>query len=1012
VLFADIVGSTELIAGLDAEDAMKRLRPVVTVMAQEVRRFEGTILRTLGDGIMAVFGAPRAQEGHAVLACQAALAMMDAVNALPSTPKIRVGIDSGEVVAGGLDTRSGLAVEQDAQGLTVHLASRIEQLAEPGGICISRACRALIAAYCETVLLGPHTLKGISETVDVYRLTGLRPSVASDQFRGSDLVPLRGRAEELGGLREALRAAEQGIPSVIGLSAPAGVGKSRLCFEFSEWCRKRGVGVFEARGHVFGHATPLRGALEMLRTFLRISPSDLPAVAQERVRRRLLVLDSAFEADVPLVCEFLGIPLPEKESPQVDPQARHTRLLDIFRRLVNVSGRRTSVIIVEDMHWLDEASCEFVNAMVEGMAGTHTLMVVNFRPSWTAGWMSNPNYHEVRLRELDGVEIRRVVRDLLGDDPTLPEIIAQVAEQSGGNPFFAEELTHSLAQNGVLLGERGQYRLAATGAQNATLPATVEAVIGARLDHLSEPEKAVLQVGSVIGKEFSLELVRAVTGLDESELQKLMDRRGEAELVQTRMSSVGPVIVFRHPLIQEVAYAMQLRTRRSRIHAAVARAIEDFSWGQLEESASLLAHHYEAAGQPLIAAKHLERAALWIGRTNSSQALSYWKKLRLLLRDQPRSEVSDRQRALASVQILNFGWREGMTATEAQPYAEEALRDVRERGDRRNEPLLLLAYGRVVAATRSFDDATALIREALTLAEANGDRGGVILYSGVLSQIYTLAGLLGEALTANDAAMAAIAEESEPHGGVVIGLNATQFVGFDVEHWIGCQRTRILLLLGRFDEATSSLARVSQVKPERITPIIQYIPHAAAAELAWHRGDGTAARWHAARVAGYADQAAMPYLLVIATGYRGMAALTAGDYSESIRCFREALDTARRRGAGLEYEAKHLALLADAFDCAGEQVHAADTAGEAIEAARRRADRIWECFACIILARTLIAGGERKRLADAIIHLDRAESLLRTTGVEFFRPVMQAVKTRLTVSGWDAAGSAILPNQP
>ncbi len=801
-------------------------------------------------------------------------------------------------------------------------------------------------------------------------------------------------------------AAEQGVSTVIGLSAPAGVGKSRLCFEFSEWCRGREIRVFEARGHVFGYTAPLRGALEMLRTFLRISPFDPPAAARERIRGRLLALDPVFEAELQVLYEFLGIPLPEGAQHQVDPQARHARLLDIFRRLVNVSGRRVAVIIIEDIHWLDEASREFVDAMVEGMAGAHTLMVVNFRPTWTASWMNNPNYHEVRLRELDEAEIPRFVRDLVGDDPTAAEVIAEVAEQSGGNPFFAEELILSLAQNGILLGERGRYRLVATGSRDTTLPATIEAVIGARLDRLSEREKAVLQVGAVIGKEFSLELVRAVTGFAEPELQELMDRCAGAELVQTRMSSVGPGIAFRHPLIQEVAYAMQLRTRRSRLHAEVAKAMEDFAWGRLEESASLLAHHYEAAGQPLIAAKHLERAALWIGRTDASQALLYWKKLRLLLRDQPRSEVSDRQRALASVQILNFGWRHGMTAAEAQPYAEEALRDARERGDRRHEPLLLLAYGRVVAATRSFDEATALIREALALADANGDRGGVILYNGVLSQIYTLAGLLGEALTTNDVALAVIEEESAPHSGVVIGLSTTQFVGFDVEHWIGCQRARILLLLGRFQEAESWLAKVDQVDPDRITPIIQYIPHAARVELAWYHGQGTTARWHARRVTDYAEQAAMPYLLVIAIGYRGMAALTAGDYGEAIQHFREALDTAHRRGAGLEYEAKHLALLADALDRAGQPVPAAKTAGEAIESARRRADRISECFANIVLARTLISGGERGRLTEGIVHLDRAESMLRATGAEFFRPAMQAVRTLSTMSGGTAAEPA------
>ncbi len=229
VLFADIVGSTELIAALDAEAAMERLRPVVAAMAQEVRRFGGTVLRTLGDGIKSAFGAPRAQDGHAILACQAALAMKDAVNALAAAPKIRVGIHSGEVVAGTLDT--GSAFEQEAQGLTVHLANRIEQLAEPGSICISGACRNLIVAYCETVSLGPHTLRGISHLVDVYRLTGLRSSIASDRFRGTDLVPLRGRTEEIAVLREG-----RWQSRIVDVRNPPGAG-SCSC----QWARSTGT---------------------------------------------------------------------------------------------------------------------------------------------------------------------------------------------------------------------------------------------------------------------------------------------------------------------------------------------------------------------------------------------------------------------------------------------------------------------------------------------------------------------------------------------------------------------------------------------------------------------------------------------------------------------------------------------------------------------------------------------------------------------------------------------------
>ena len=268
VLFADIVGSTQMIAGMDAEGAMDRLQPVVAAMARAVRRYDGTILRTLGDGLKAAFGAPIAREGHALLATQAALAMREAVASLPDAPPIRIGLHSGEVVAGALDT--GSTVELEAQGMTVHLANRIEQFAAPGEILLSGDCRALIGAYCETESLGSRAVRGIHAPIDVYRLVGLRPAVASDHFRGNELARFRGRDTELTLLKEALLAAENGTASVIGISAPAGLGKSRLCFEFGEWCRLRRVDVVEGR-----RLPEARGYLE---TILKTKPHDAVAL--------------------------------------------------------------------------------------------------------------------------------------------------------------------------------------------------------------------------------------------------------------------------------------------------------------------------------------------------------------------------------------------------------------------------------------------------------------------------------------------------------------------------------------------------------------------------------------------------------------------------------------------------------------------------------------------------------------------------------------------------------------
>lgn len=988
VLFADIVGSTEMIAGLDAESALGRLQPAVEAMVEAVRRFDGTVLGKLGDGLKAAFGAPRAQEGHALLACQAALAIRDAVAAQPNPTRIRIGLHSGEVVAGTLG--GGASQEHEAQGITLHIASRIEQAAEPGGIFLSAACRDLVSAYCDTESAGTRQLKGIPTPIEVFRLLGLKPGVASDRFRDERLVPMRGRERDLGILKQALLDAEQAAGSAIGVVASPGIGKSRLCYEFGEWCRQQHVEVFEARAHVFGKATPLQPLLELMRAMFRLTPALEPATARRQIEDKLLPLDPAFADDLPLLADFLGLPAPELEGQRVDPKSRHVRLRDLFQRMVKAIGRRTSVIVLEDLHWLDEPSQDFVEAIVEAVHDTHFVVVLNYRPTWSCPWLHLAHYRQLSLAELGRGDIGELVRDLVGLDATLDRMIAHVARQSDGNPFFAEELVRSLAQSGDLIGERGSYRLASTEWHDPALPATVEAAVGARLDLLAEREKRLLQIGAVIGKEYPLTLAQEVAGIPEPEAKDLFRRLCDLDLIKACETAHGPGFAFRHPLIQEVAYAMQLRARRIRLHAAVAKAIESYPWGRLDESAGLLAHHCEAAGQLVEAAMHLRRAALWVGRTNSTQALADWKKVRWLLRDQPRSEATDQLRALASGRVLGFAWSVGLSAEDVRPYAEEALGFAREAGDHRHEALLLGGFGRVFAASGAADDYISRAREGVSVATTSGDPGVIVACNAQLSQAYLFAGLLREGLAANDAALAKIEEHEQPGGGVVLGLSASQIFGFDVPHWLRCLRVRTLVLLGRFAEADSLLASVLQVEPHKILPVVQYHAHVAAVDIAWHRGDVVMAKWHAGQVENYATQSGLPYLATVALLCKGLSRSTERDFRAASDHFREALVIARRSRTGLENEAKLLGFLADALDQAGDGALSSEVSAEAIEAAQRRTDRIAELYARVVSARVLFASDAVEHRSAAEVHVERAERLLEITGAAFFAPYMNA----------------------
>jgi adenylate cyclase len=992
VLFADVAGSTARIAALDAEGAMNFLHPIVMVMARAVNRYDGTVLRTLGDGLKAAFGVPHAREGHAVLACHAALAMRAAVAELPDAPMIRIGLHSGEVVSGKL--YSGSTVEQDVTGLTVHLASRIEQEASPGEICLSRDCQTLLRASCDTEPLGPCTLKGIPDPVELFRLIGLKPAVNSEHFRDTSLLPLRGRTVELETFQRALLDTTPGSPRIIGVSGPPGVGKSRLCFEFGEWCRERQIKVLEARAQVHSRATPLLPVLDALRAFFRIEPDMDAELARTRIEQTLVMLALPVAEHLATLTDFLGCAEAGPTSRTIDPTTLRTRLRDTINRIVKAAWSQSSVIIIEDLHWLDEASLDFLETWMAAVEGTRVLMVLTFRPDWSLP--SRPIcYRELALPELGRGEIDRVIRDLIGDGPGLDQVVAHVAERSDGNPFFAEELILSLAQSGVLVGERGRYRLAPSGWQNPSLPTTVEAVIGARIDLLPELEKALLQTAAIIGKEFPSEVVRAVIGISDAAARPLLRRLRAAELIQPRQTATGESFAFRHPLIQEVAYAMQLRSTRTSLHAAVAKAIESQDWGKRDEFAGLLAHHYEAAGNMVAAAMHLQRSARWVGRTNSGRALADWKKIRKMMQDQPRSKENDELRALAGGQLLTFGWREGMPVEEAKTYVEEALGYAREAGNRRHEAMLIAGYGRI-AASGSADDYIRLVREALAVLDAEANPAEALLLNGLLCQANMLAGFVGDALSANSVALALIDREGQGAAGVVLGLTAGQMVGFNIPYWMKCLQVGSLLMLGRFSDADEQLAGLFQGDPADAEPLHQGIPHDLAVKLAWFRNDTLAATRHASQVARLAAQAANPYWSVVASYCQGLAASTAGDFTKADGLFQEALDVSRRGRAGLELEARILAFQADNLTRAGDTRRAEEVAAEAIGVARRKADRIAECHASLVGARVCLTRRGSQYAEEACGLLNRANVLIDETGAKAYEAMMLLVRAQIS----------------
>jgi adenylate cyclase len=572
--------------------------------------------------------------------------------------------------------------------------------------------------------------------------------------------------------------------------------------------------------------------------------------------------------------------------------------------------------------------------------------------------------------------------DLIGDHPSIRTISERIVERSGGNPFFAEELIRSLVDAGELDGRPGDYE--AMGEPLAeTLPATVQTVIGARIDRLRPADKEVLQIGATIGREFPLSVLAEVTRSTADDLADILGRLSRVELVQGVTSEdEQDRFAFRHPLIQEVAYAMQLRTRRVELHSAVAKALERFHHNQLSEYADLIAYHYEAARDLASAAVYTARAATWIAATNSRLALKSWQKVHLLLQSQPRSPETDRLRLKASGQIMGSAWREGVSAEEVAPYAREALELVREMKDSVSEVLMLVVYGRISACTGSADDYVNQVLQAIDQSDT-ADPSVRTLLQVFLCQACGYAGKLREGLQASDTALAHIADVNKSHEALL---------GFNVERWVESLRARLLVRMGNFTAAAQSIAKLTASEKDHPDPAVQFIPHLAGVELAWLTLDAKLADLHCVRIDEIATSSRIPYVAVYAAVCKALVLSLSDNHVAAIQKLESAIRLATEAYAGMEYHSEMLALLAEIHLRSNSPTAAFRVAERGIAVARERHARLAECRSTIILALVLSEGKLSHPNYQASDLLVRARRLIEETGALPYESLLAAAQ--------------------
>jgi class 3 adenylate cyclase/tetratricopeptide (TPR) repeat protein len=598
VLFADTKGSLELLADRDPEDARRLLDAVLERMMDAVHRYEGTVNQILGDGIMALFGAPVANENHAVRACYAALRMQEDVGrygdemqrAFGLPIQIRVGLNSGEVVVGSIG--SDLRMEYSAVGQTTHLAARMEQMAKPATVLLTAETLRLAEGYVQARALGPVPVRGLAEPLEVFELVAATPARTRLQVAAArGLTRLAGRQAELGLLRHALDHARNGRGQVVALVGEAGVGKSRLAWEITRSHRTQEWLVLEGSAASHGKGTTWLPMIELLRGYFRVDDGDSARTVREKLIGRLLALDESLRPTLGAFEALLEIPIEDEAWSRLDPPTRQERTVEAIKSLLLRESRLQPILIVlEDLHWIDDATQALLDSLVESLPGARVVLLVNYRPEYRHGWAGRTYYSQLRLDPLPPETADGMLETLLGQDASLLPLKRLLVDRTQGNPFFLEETIRGLIEGGALAGTPGQYRLAAA-LPTIQVPATVQAVLAARIDRLPPEDKRLLQLASVVGKDVGVPLLQAVAEMPEAELRRALGRLQSAEfLYETRLFPEAEY-TFRHALTLEVAYGSLLHERRRQLHARIVEALERLYPERLAEHSMRLAHH-------------------------------------------------------------------------------------------------------------------------------------------------------------------------------------------------------------------------------------------------------------------------------------------------------------------------------------------------------------------------------------------------------------------------------------
>jgi class 3 adenylate cyclase/tetratricopeptide (TPR) repeat protein len=977
VLFADLKGSTELIRDLDPEQARAILDPALHAMMEAVHRYEGTVNQVLGDGIMALFGAPLAHEDHAVRACYAALAMQDALRRYADDVRrthgllvqMRVGLNAGEVVVRAIG--NDLHMDYSAVGLTTVLAARMEQLATPGSILLTAAILRLVEGMVQVTSLGPVPVKGVDEPVAVFELAGasaIRRRLQAAVARG--LTRFVGRQTELAALHQALEQASAGHGQVVALLGEAGVGKSRLVYEVVHSHLTQGWLVLESASVSYGKATPYFPVLDLLKRYAQVEDRDDTRTIRARVTGQVLTLDATLQETIPALLALLDA-LPE-DSPfhTLDPPQRRQRTLDGLKRvLLRESQVQPLLLLCEDLHWIDSETQAWLDSLVESLPTARLLVLVNYRPEYQHGWGSKTYYTQVRLDPLPPASADELLQALLGDDPSLAPLTPLLVTRTEGNPFFLEESVRTLVETGVLTGSSGAYRLGHP-LQGMPVPATVQAVLAARIDRLPPEEKRLLQTAAVIGTEVSLPLLQAVAELPEDALHRGLAHLQAAEfLYETRLFPEGEY-TFKHALTHEVAYGSLLQERRRGLHAGIVEALEALAGDRVAEQVERLAHHALRGEVWDKALRYCRQAgAKAMERSASREAVGCYEQALAALEHLPKQrdlheQAIDLWLDLRRAHIVLGQFEHMLHDLRTAETLAEALDDHRRLGRVSGYMAqYFLHYGQ-------YDRAIASSQRALALATAGGDHYTSIEANNFLGLVYCIQGDYRQAMDAFRRAMAALeGEPRDEHFGQV-----EQPAMFSHTYLSLC-----LAEVGAFAEGMAVSAAGRRIAEVAQDPTSLVSAYRSAGVLYLRQGDLHQALPLLERAAGICEDADLPFFFSMLASALGAAYILCGRVDEAVRLLERALEQATS-SSPTPIQNAQLFTLGEAHLHAGRLEEARALAEHVLEHARAHQERGNEAYALRLLGE-IAARREPPERDQAEAHYRQAFGLAEELGM-------------------------------